>query len=90
LLLGYSTTWTAVIFPPETVIWTWTGPHRVLAAVPVTVVVPVLDEPVLALDDDGAAAVPEDDDVPVTGASAEVSPPAVPPAAAALEDVDVW
>src|SRR3954452_3296171 len=57
LLSGYSTTLTAVTFPPETVICTWTGPQRVLAAVRVTVVVPAE----LAPDDDGAVDVPEDD-----------------------------
>src|ERR1700712_2785100 len=85
LLFGYSTTVTAVTFPPETVICTWTGPQRVSAAVPVTVVLPELAVPVL--DEDGAAAVPEVDDVPVSGASAEALPPA---AAVALEDVEVW
>src|ERR1700712_5558750 len=72
LLFGYSTTVTAVTFPPETVICTWTGPQRVSAAVPVTVVVPELAVPELVvpvLDEDGTAAVPEGDDVPVTGAS---------------------
>jgi hypothetical protein len=70
-----------VIFPPATVSWTWTGPQRVCATLPVTVVVPAE----LALDELGAA----DDDVPVevTGASAEAFPPAV---AAALDEVDVW
>src|SRR5947209_20383540 len=92
LLFGYSTTWTAVTFPPATVSSTWTGPQRVCATLPVTVV--VADE--LALEEDGAAA---DEDVPLvpldevpavlpaTGASAEALPPAV---AAALDEVDVW
>src|SRR4051812_34648532 len=37
LLSGYCTTETFVIEPSATVIWTCTGPHRVSAAVPVTV-----------------------------------------------------
>jgi hypothetical protein len=75
---------------------TWTGPQRVCATLPVTVV--VADE--LALEEDGAAAddevplvpvelpveVPVDEE-PVTGASADAFPPA---AAAALDEVDVW
>lgn len=33
--LGYDNTSTAVIFPPLTVIFTWTGPHRVVDDAPV-------------------------------------------------------
>jgi hypothetical protein len=115
LLSGYCTTCTAVIFRPETVSRTWTGPYRVSAALPVTVLVAADDAALdgvlgdAALDDgalDGAVADeapvpdPADDEpaeglpvvpvlpvaVPPIGASAA----ALPPAAAAFDEVDVW
>src|SRR3954469_11969167 len=101
LLAGYSTTETSVIEPLATVSWTWTGPQRVSAASPVTVLEAVdvpLPEPVevesddelgAALDDaldDGADDAPDDvPELPWTGATAEDCPPA-----AASEDVEVW
>src|SRR4051794_13430227 len=93
LLSGYCTTETFVIDPPATVISTCTGPHRVSAAVPVTV--PDVAEPV------GLAAPAEPEPVdepssveglelpvvdvlvlPVYGVAAEL----LPPAAAAVDE----
>src|SRR4051795_2128109 len=82
LPLGYWTTETSVIVPFATVSSTWTGPQRVEASSPVT----VLDA--LAVPDDAVPedAVPEVASEPLcTGATAEDCPPA-----AAWDDVDVW
>src|SRR4051812_24774418 len=96
LLVGYWTTETFVIDPSATVIWTCTGPHRVSATAPVTV--PDVAEPAepAALEDVeelelpavGVLVVPVPLVVllPLKGVAAEV----VPPAAAAVDDVEVW
>src|SRR6185312_13661821 len=60
---GYCTTDTSVIRPSATVICTWTGPHRVCATGPVTVLA-ALAAPVVLLDED--ADVPPDPVPPVT------------------------
>src|SRR4051794_8030118 len=85
LPFGYSTTETSVIVPSATVSSTCTGPQRVDASSPVT----VLDAAAVPDEDE---AVPDEDAVPevaseplCTGASAEDCPPA-----AAWDDVDVW
>src|SRR3954452_18320205 len=80
LPFGYSTTETSVIVPPDTLSWTCTGPQRVEASSPVTVV------PVPEADDEPEEDVPSVDDVPsveevppvplATGATAEDSAPA--------------
>src|SRR4051812_25247583 len=84
LPLGYWTTETSVIEPLATVSSTCTGPQRVEATEPVTVLaavdVPDDDVPL----DDVPDEVP-DDVLPCTGATAEDEPPA-----AAWDDVDVW
>src|SRR3954447_14814762 len=83
LLSGYSTTETSVIVPSATVSSTCTGPQRVEAVSPVTVV-----EPVVAVPEDDVPDEVLSDEVPalpVTGATAEDWPPA-----AAWDDVDVW
>src|SRR4051812_18675493 len=95
--VGYSTTETSVMVPSATVTCTCTGPQRVSAESPVTVVVP-----------DELPDVPEDDVVPSVGAvdvpaavlPDEVSPEEVPPCtgatteesavAEAVDEVDVW
>src|SRR3954452_1699106 len=74
LPLGYWTTETSVIEPSATVNSTWTGPQRVAAVSPVTVLDPV--------DADGPEVA---SGVLCTGATAEDWPPA-----AAWDDVDVW
>src|SRR4051812_11588440 len=89
LLFGYWTTATSVMEPSATVIWTCTGPHRVSAAVPVTVpevaepvVLPAeLESPVV-----GALVAPLAEVLPLYGVLAEE----LPPAAAAVDDVEVW
>src|SRR3954451_4409080 len=84
LPFGYCTTATSVIEPSATVIWTCTGPHRVSAAVPVTV--PDVAEPVvlpaLELLDElelpfvGAVVAPLAVVLPLYGVLAEELPPA--------------
>src|SRR5690348_16874134 len=96
LLSGYWTTETSVIDPLATVSSTWTGPQRVEATEPVTVL-DAVDVPEVA-PDVGPDAVESDDDevpddvpellpevLPCTGATAEDCPPA-----AACDEVDVW
>src|SRR3569833_3842629 len=98
LPLGYWTTETSVSEPLATVSSTWTGPQRVEATEPVTVLdvadVPVPDDAVpddavaeVELEDESDDVVPDGvaDVLPVTGAWAEDCPPA-----AASDDVDVW
>src|SRR3954466_5080945 len=88
LLVGYWTTETSVIDPSATVIWTCTGPHRVSAAAPVTLPdaaeLEELDEPVAAALVEPAA--PVEVVLPLYGMLAEE----LPPAAAAVDDVEVW
>src|SRR5450631_791402 len=71
LFWGYCTAWDAVILPPCTVIWTWTGPHRVSAESPVYVAGPeLLDLDVagaLFFDDRGCDAEPGDPGCCTTG-----------------------
>src|SRR6185295_2474883 len=78
LPLGYCGTSTAVILPLATVSATCTGPQRVWATEPVTVVPDVVEPVPLLVPEllpvDGAAAVPEPVPVPgATGAATTVS-----------------
>jgi hypothetical protein len=85
LLFGYSTTETSVIVPFATEIATCTGPQRVLAASPVTVVAFTVD-PVVDPEPPAEDEAPEPPAVPLdTGPTTAESPPAT-----ACEDVDVW
>ena len=83
LPLGYCTTDTFVIALPSMVSSTWTGPHRVWATDPVTVLVcevpvdPLPEGPVSPPDDSGAVVAPplttELGDVVANGPEVEVS-----------------
>src|SRR3954454_3840221 len=89
LFAGYCTGVMSVILPPETVIWTWTGPHRVSTLSPVKVPsVPCVEAPdgPDASDDPDAPDDPDASDVVVgAGAGAEVmSPPSPSGCAGAL------